>query len=56
MVESKDGGYILHSDAMAAFSDYLKFVLVHADDIENDVNDFGELKPMLEMVRGKGNS
>jgi len=32
------------------------FVLIHADDIEKGVGEFGRLKPLLELVRGIGNS
>lgn len=56
MEQAPDGVFILHSDAMQAYSDYLQFVFKHADDIEKGVDDFGDLKPMLEMVRGIGSS
>ena len=32
------------------------YVMNHKDDILNGVGDFGDLKPLLEMVIGKGNS
>lgn len=56
MIESKTGAFVSYTDVIEMMQPALKFVLDHTDDITNDVGDFGELKPLLEMVRGKGNS
>lgn len=56
MKEDDNGAYVLHMDVVQALSSYYNFVLSHSDDIEDEVDDFGDLKPILELVRGMGNS
>lgn len=53
------GKYVTFDDAAGAvelavksIESALEFIQAHADDIENDINDFGGLKPVLDMVTG----
>ncbi len=57
------GKYVTFDDAAGAvelaiksIEQVLEFVKAHEEDIENDINDFGELKPMLDMVNGTNKS
>lgn len=56
MVPDKAGVYVMHSDVLKMMQGAVKYVVDHREDIQNGVNDYGELKPLLEMVIGKGNS
>lgn len=53
------GKYVTFNDAAEALKlaldsigPALEFIQAHAEDIENDINDFGDLKPVLDMVTG----
>jgi len=52
----QSGVFVLKSDALEMISKQCGFVIDHAEDIENEVGDFGKLKDLLELVRGVGNS
>lgn len=54
MQEDKDGQYILFSDAAEAMQSALLYAIRHQEDIEGDVDDFGELKPLLDMAKSAG--
>lgn len=52
------GKYVTYEDANGAVQSTIdsimpafEFILAHADDIENDINDFGHLKSVLAMVK-----
>ncbi len=49
--EDPEGVFCLYSETEEVLQCALEFVVSHADDIENDINDFGELMPLLKMVR-----
>jgi len=62
MKERLDGKYVLFQEAAEAvelviqsMEPVLKWVIAHEDDIENDINDFGELKPVLDILKRKVN-
>jgi len=62
MKERLDGKYVLFQEAAEAvelviqsMEPVLKWVMAHEEDIENDINDFGELKPVLDMLKRKVN-
>lgn len=52
--EDPEGGFVRFDDACKAMSTALAYALVHKYDIDNDINDFGNLKPLLEMVESIG--
>jgi len=54
MVEDKDGSFVRFSDAAEAMQSALMFAIQHQEDIEGDINDFGELKPLLDMAKSAG--
>ena len=54
--EADNGAYVAYTDVINMMSSTYDFVLAHADDIEKGVGEFGRLKPLLELVRGIGNS
>ena len=56
IMPDQSGVFVLKSDALEMISKQCGFVIAHAEDIENEVGDFGKLKDLLEFVRGVGNS
>ena len=48
--EDKDGEFVLFLDACEAMQTAIMFAARHQEDIENDVGDFGDLKPLLAMI------
>jgi len=48
--ESENGSLVLYADAVEAMQSMVMFAISHADDINAEVNDFGDLKPVLDMV------
>lgn len=54
MVEDKDGSFVRFADAAEAMQSALLFAIHHQEDIEGDINDFGELKPLLDMAKSTG--
>ena len=51
MKEDSNGKYVLFDDAAEVLRVAIDYAIAHKDDIENGVDDFGELKPLLEMVK-----
>jgi len=49
--EDDEGAFVLYSDAIESMQAGLMFAMAHQEDIEADINDFGVLKPLLDMVR-----
>ena len=56
MQEDDKGVFVLHTEALEMVQSSVQFVVNHKEDILNGVDDFGKLKPLLELVIGKGNS
>lgn len=48
--ENSEGEFVLYMDALEAMHVMIQFALNHAEDITNGVNDFGDLKPVLDMM------
>lgn len=56
MQQDKEGIFVLKSDVLLMMGGMIDYVIAHSDDIKDGVDDFGGLKSVLEMVRGKGDS
>ncbi len=52
--QDPEGPFVLYADAIEAMQAGLSFALAHREDIDADINDFGVLKPLLDMVRAGG--
>jgi len=59
MVQHVEGEFVLYTDAVEALNEVLKtvkgameFAVDHEEDILTGVNDYGDLKPLLDMVKG----
>jgi len=50
--ESENGSLVLYADAVEAMQSMVMFAINHADDINAGVGDFGDLKPLLDMISG----
>ena len=48
--EDKNGEFVLFLDALEAMQGAIMFAARHQEDIDNDVNDFADLKPLLAMI------
>ena len=48
VVEDPGGDLVKYIDALEMMHVAIQFVMDHAEDIQNDVDDFGNLRPMLE--------
>jgi len=49
----ENGEFVLFADACEAMQNAIMFAAKHAEDIENDVDDFGDLKHLLDMIPRK---
>ena len=52
--ESDNGEFVLFSDAIEVLATALQFASNHAKHIDKGTGDFGQLKPLLEIVRQGG--
>jgi hypothetical protein len=53
---SDNGDLVYYADVLEMVRCTFGFVYNHKEDIQNGEGDFGALKPLLEMIRGTGNS
>lgn len=47
-----EGMFCRYSDAVEALQSALKFAFEHKEEIQNDTDGFGTLKPILAMIEG----
>ena len=48
--EDKDGVFVLYTETLEILSGAIGFAIKHREEIENDVDGFGELQPVLDMI------
>ena len=56
MLKDDGGSFVMHTEVLEMMQSSVKYVMDHKNEILAGDGDFGELKPLLEMVIGKGNS
>ncbi len=52
--EHKDGEFVLYADVLECMEVMIMYTLRYKDEIDDEVDDFGHLKPILDMIRGQG--
>ncbi len=52
MKPSPDGIFCKYSDAVEALQSAIQFAFEHKEEIQNDTDGFGTLKPILAMIEG----
>jgi hypothetical protein len=53
ITEDNNGHLVLYADVLELMQIPLQFAIDHMDDIENDVDGFGDLMPLVEFIKGK---